>query len=111
MVRSVVVACFLLVHQSLGGYQLTYSAPEDQGLSSGGIAKISAWSAKYVEEGKLAGMVTLVARRGDIVHFEAVGQRGSGDPVPRSPPVEHPEVADGPVEGPPPHRATRTARR
>ena len=82
MVRSVVVACFLLVHQSLGGYQLTYSAPEDQGLSSGGIAKISAWSAKYVEEGKLAGMVTLVARGGDIVHFEAVGQRGSGDSRP-----------------------------
>ncbi|MEC9252329.1 MAG: serine hydrolase domain-containing protein [Pseudomonadota bacterium] len=82
MGRSVVVACFLLVHQSLGGYQLTYSAPEDQGLSSGGIAKISAWSAKYVEEGKLAGMVTLVARGGDIVHFEAVGQRGSGDSRP-----------------------------
>ena len=82
MVRSVVVACFLLVHQSLGGYQLTYSAPEDQGLSSGGIAKISAWSAKYVEEGKLAGMVTLVARGGDIVHFASVSQRGSGDSRP-----------------------------
>tara|TARA_B100000929_G_scaffold192215_1_gene152279 strand:- start:1141 stop:2295 length:1155 start_codon:yes stop_codon:yes gene_type:complete len=44
------------------------------------MATITEWSAKYVDEGKLAGMVTLVARRGDILHFEAVGQRGSGDP-------------------------------
>ena len=82
MVRSMVVACLFLVYQSLGGHQLTYAVPEEQGLSSEGMAKISEWSAKYVEEGKLAGMVTLVARRGDIVHFEAVGQRGSGDPRP-----------------------------
>ncbi|SVB21372.1 uncharacterized protein METZ01_LOCUS174226, partial [marine metagenome] len=45
MVRSMVVACFLLVYQSLGGYQLTYSAPEEQDLSSEGMAKISEWSA------------------------------------------------------------------
>lgn len=74
MVRSMVVACLFLVYQSLGGHQLTYAVPEEQGLSSEGMAKISEWSAKYVEEGKLAGMVTLVARRGDVVHFEAVGQ-------------------------------------
>lgn len=80
MIRSIVVACCLLVYQSVCGYELAYSAPENQGLSSEGMATITEWSAKYVDEGKLAGMVTLVARRGDILHFEAVGQRGSGDP-------------------------------
>ena len=80
MIRSIVVACCLLVYQSVSGYELAYSAPENQGLSSEGMATITEWSAKYVDEGKLAGMVTLVARRGDILHFEAVGQRGSGDP-------------------------------
>ncbi|HBP15288.1 MAG TPA: hypothetical protein DD457_08790 [Gammaproteobacteria bacterium] len=80
MIRSIVAACCLLVYQSVCGYELAYSAPENQGLSSEGMATITEWSAKYVDEGKLAGMVTLVARRGDILHFEAVGQRGSGDP-------------------------------
>ena len=80
MIRSIVVACCLLVYQSVSGYELAYSAPENQGLSSEGMATITEWSAKYVDEGKLAGMVTLVARRGEILHFEAVGQRGSGDP-------------------------------
>ncbi len=80
MIRSIVAACCLLVYQSVCGYELAYSAPENQGLSSEGMATITEWSAKYVNDGKLAGMVTLVARRGDILHFEAVGQRGSGDP-------------------------------
>ena len=77
MVRSMVVTCLFLGYQSLGGHQLTYAVPEEQGLSSEGMAKISEWAAKYVEEGKLAGMVTLVARRGDVVHFEAVKLRTS----------------------------------
>ena len=82
MVRVTVAAVCFLAYQGLSGYELRYTAPETQGLSSEGMAKISEWSAKYVEEGRLAGMVTLVARGGDVVHFEAMGQRGSEDPRP-----------------------------
>ena len=82
MVRVTVAAVCFLAYQSLSGYALRYTAPETRGLSSEGMAKISEWSAKYVEEGRLAGMVTLVARGGDVVHFEAMGQRGSEDPRP-----------------------------
>ena len=82
MVRVTVAAVCFLAYQSLSGYELRYTAPETRGLSSEGMAKISEWSAKYVEEGRLAGMVTLVARGGDVVHFEAMGQRGSEDPRP-----------------------------
>ena len=82
MVRVTVAAVCFLAYQSLSGYELRYTAPETQGLSSEGMAKISEWSAKYVEEGRLSGMVTLVARGGDVVHFESMGQRGSEDPRP-----------------------------
>ena len=82
MVRVTVAAVCFLAYQSLSGYELRYTAPETRGLSSEGMAKISEWSAKYVEEGRLAGMVTLVARGGDVVHFEAMGERGAEDSRP-----------------------------
>ena len=37
---------------------------------------------KYVSEGKLAGVITMVARDGKLVHFEAVGNKGVADPTP-----------------------------
>jgi CubicO group peptidase (beta-lactamase class C family) len=43
------------------------------GMSGERLARISELTQRYVDEGKLAGAVTLVARRGRIVHFDAVG--------------------------------------
>ena len=48
-------------------------------MSAERLDLITATSQRYVDEGKLAGVVTLVARDGKIVHFEAVGQRGADD--------------------------------
>lgn len=47
--------------------------PEQVGLSTARLARIGAASRRLVEEGQLAGVVTLVARRGHIAHLEAVG--------------------------------------
>lgn len=49
--------------------------PEDVGLSSERLERLTAALEEYVERGELAGSVTLVARRGKIAYLEAVGQR------------------------------------
>ena len=56
--------------------------PEDVGMSAERLERITAVTQRYVDEKKLAGVATLVARRGKIVHFEVVGQRGAEDDRP-----------------------------
>ena len=47
--------------------------PEDVGLSSERLARIGPAMQRHIDAGEIAGVVTLVARRGRIVHFEAYG--------------------------------------
>ncbi len=61
---------------------LVEAAAEEAGMSAARLDRITAMTQRYVDEKKLAGVVTLVARDGDIVHFEAVGQRGADDTPP-----------------------------
>lgn len=49
------------------------AAPEAVGLSSGRLQRLDDVIDAYVDEGKLAGAVTLVARDGRIVHLRAAG--------------------------------------
>jgi CubicO group peptidase (beta-lactamase class C family) len=50
--------------------------PEDVGMSSQRLSRIAdVLRERYVVPGKLAGAVTLVMRRGCVVHLSAVGQR------------------------------------
>ena len=51
------------------------AAPESVGLSTERLERLSDALQKYVDDGQLAGSVTLVARRGHIAYFEAFGQR------------------------------------
>ena len=44
-----------------------------QGFSSDGLAEFDAQFHKLVDDGKLANIVTLIARRGEIVHCDAYG--------------------------------------
>jgi len=48
-------------------------APEEVGFSPERLERIGTVMQRYVDEAKLAGMVTLVARRGGVVHFEKFG--------------------------------------
>ena len=48
-------------------------APEDVGFSSDRLARVSALTRTYVDGGKLAGTVTMLARGGKTFHFEATG--------------------------------------
>jgi CubicO group peptidase (beta-lactamase class C family) len=47
--------------------------PEDVGMSSERLARVGPAMQKHIDAGEIAGVVTLVARRGRIVHFEAHG--------------------------------------
>ena len=57
-------------------------AAEKVGMSTERLAGISQLGQRYVDEKKLAGIVTLVARDGKIVHFEAQGSRSINDARP-----------------------------
>ena len=48
--------------------------PEIVGMSSERLARIKPLLQRYVDEGKVAGIQTLIARKGKIVHFEQVGK-------------------------------------
>jgi CubicO group peptidase (beta-lactamase class C family) len=48
--------------------------PEDVGLSGSRLYKIDLLTRRYIEEGKLPGTITLVARRGEIVHLSCQGK-------------------------------------
>jgi CubicO group peptidase (beta-lactamase class C family) len=53
--------------------QMNTFDPESVGFSSVRLGRINTVMQHYVDQRKLAGMVTLVARRGQIVHFETCG--------------------------------------
>ena len=61
---------------------LPVAKAERVGMSSERLDRITAMTQKYVDEGKLAGVITMVARDGKLVHFEAVGNKGADDPRP-----------------------------
>ncbi len=48
--------------------------PEDVGLSSERLTRIGEFARAEVEKGRIAGAVSLVARRGHVVYFDAVGK-------------------------------------
>ncbi len=50
--------------------------PESAGMSSERLRRIETWLQGMVDDGQAAGFVTLVARRGKVVHHRAIGNRG-----------------------------------
>src|SRR4051812_20717569 len=57
-------------------------SPESVGFSAARLARIKPVMQRYVDQRKLAGMVTLVARRGQTVHFETCGLADSASGAP-----------------------------
>jgi CubicO group peptidase (beta-lactamase class C family) len=49
------------------------AAPEDVGMSTAGLRNVSGLVQRYIDDGKLPGAISLVARRGKVVHFETYG--------------------------------------
>ena len=47
--------------------------PEDLGLSGARLYKVDHLTQRYIDEGKIPGSITLVARRGEVAHLETQG--------------------------------------
>src|SRR3984885_12904851 len=64
---------------------LPNATPEDIGLSTPGLARLSAVMRGEVERGRVPGAVALVARRGQLAYFESFGKRdpASAEPMQR----------------------------
>ena len=54
---------------------LGMAAPEEVGMDSGRLGRLTGAMRGLVDEGRLAGAVTAVARHGKIAHFESAGYR------------------------------------
>ena len=53
--------------------------PELVGVSSERLNRISEISKNYVSQGKVPGIITMIARKGKLIYFEAFGNRGVDD--------------------------------
>ena len=69
----------MLVNPVTGLASLETSEPEAQGVSSEKLQRLSELSQKYVDEGRVAGIVNLVVRNGEVIHYEG---RGADNPSP-----------------------------
>ena len=82
MLRTVLATLALCTFVSPTEAQLPRARPETVGMSSARLARIPAAMRRYVEQGDVVGVVTLVARDGRIVELDSAGYR---DKASRSP--------------------------
>jgi CubicO group peptidase (beta-lactamase class C family) len=61
------------------------SKAERVGMSSERLSKIDEMSKRYIEQGNYSGIVTLVARKGKVVHLSAHGNYGVDNATPMAP--------------------------
>lgn len=73
------LSCLCAVAAQCAMADFNSSMPEKQGMSAAQLERLSQLSELYVEQGRVPGIVHLVLRNGEIVHYEAVGQRGAND--------------------------------
>ena len=62
---------------------LSSAAPEQVGLTASGLAAIDTYLQGWIAKGVVAGLVTLIARHGKIVHTSTLGQKdlATGEPM------------------------------
>lgn len=66
---------FLWLASAAWGQELPVAEPEKVGLSSQKLVRIKPALEALIDDQKVAGAVTVVARRGKVVYFEAMGMR------------------------------------
>jgi CubicO group peptidase (beta-lactamase class C family) len=83
LLRLAVLLLALTTAPAMAADPLPRGTPESVGMSSERLARIGAALQAEVERNRLPGAVTAVARRGRLVHFEAVGflDRERGTPM------------------------------
>jgi CubicO group peptidase (beta-lactamase class C family) len=72
----------LLTTQAAEGPDLPMARAETVGMSSARLQRVRAFVQEYIDTEQIAGAVTLVARKGKVVHYEAQGQRYREEKLP-----------------------------
>jgi CubicO group peptidase (beta-lactamase class C family) len=85
--RAMLIVLLLTGALALGparglGQALPTAKPEAVGMSAERLAKLADGMKLLVEQGRLAGVVTMVARHGKVVEFEAAGKRSIAGDLP-----------------------------
>ena len=77
------VAALLVSPVAIRAQGLSRATPEEVGMSSDRLERLSTALRGYVDSGRVPGSVTLVARHGKVVYLEAFGHRDleAGDPM------------------------------
>ncbi len=77
LMMSLLVACSgsTTISLDIGARDLLNGSPESVGLDSDRLDRVTAAMQGFVDDGLLAGAVTMVARDNKIIHFESVGYR------------------------------------
>jgi len=73
-IKTFLLTILILSSAYAAAADLKRTKPEYVGMSSERLAKIKPLMQRYVDEGKVAGIQTIIARKGKIVHFEQVGK-------------------------------------
>ena len=83
LVALVTLISVVLLAGTIGAQGLPTAKPEQVGLSSERLERVSRALRGEIEAGKIPGAVALVARKGQIVYFESFGVRdkATGDPM------------------------------
>lgn len=79
---ATVVMASLLAAPLLAQDDLPTATAESVGMSSQRLGRIHDYIQGYIDRGEIAGAVTLVARHGKVVHFEAQGLRSKEENAP-----------------------------
>jgi CubicO group peptidase (beta-lactamase class C family) len=75
--RLLAIASFAIFVQAAPAavHDLPAAKPESEGMSSERLAHLSTGMKELVNQGRLAGVVTMVTRHGKVVEFDAAGKR------------------------------------
>ena len=83
MIKTFLLAMSILASAYVTGADLTTTKPERVGMSADRLTRIGTLMQAYVDQEAIAGSVTLIARKGKIVHFEPTGvlNLDTGEPM------------------------------
>jgi len=82
LLRSCALSLAVLAAGRAGAQGLPQASPETIGLSSSALARIAPSLQAYVDSGKLAGIVAVVARHGKVGYAEAIGNADIEQQIP-----------------------------
>lgn len=82
MKSTLMIAVALLLASASSAGEIPLAPPESVGMSAEDLDRLTSATQEFVDEDKLAGVLTMVSREGRIVHVSAVGQRGVEDDRP-----------------------------